>query len=256
MTDILKTAVKMIGWYVGESWQYALFLLALLYLLLSRQERDKRRLFAAYTGVFAFLYFCPLTARIIMEYCIGELVYWRMLWLLPIPMIMAYVAVKLWRRAKGRLASAGALAVLAALVILSGRCVYGSGGPFSRAGNLLKLPPEVCWVCDTIKENAPESGEIRVTAPEELVSFIRQYDPEIKLAFGRQNNKKKQRRLQKEMLKEFPDFRKIARLSRRLGSNFLVYPADEWEDEGLQQMGYEPVGNVNTYIIYRDLKKQ
>lgn len=58
------------------------------------------------------------------------------------------------------------------------------------------------------------------------------------------------------MLKEFPDFRKIARLSRRLGSNFLVYPADEWEDEGLQQMGYEPVGNVNTYIIYRDLKKQ
>ena len=178
MVETLKSAVKMVGWYIGESWQPALLLLALLYILLSKEEKDKRRLFAAYTGIFAALYFCPVTAKIIMDYCIGELVYWRMFWLLPIPMILAYAATRIWNRQKSR----------ALRVVLSGRCVYGSDGPFQKAGNILKLPPEVCWACDMMRGNAPEDGEIRVTAPEELVSFIRQYAPDIKLAYGRRGN--------------------------------------------------------------------
>ena len=57
MVETLKSAVKMVGWYIGESWQPALLLLALLYILLSKEEKDKRRLFAAYTGICAALYF-------------------------------------------------------------------------------------------------------------------------------------------------------------------------------------------------------
>lgn len=255
MVETLKSAVKMVGWYIGESWQPALLLLALLYILLSKEEKDKRRLFAAYTGIFAALYFCPVTAKIIMDYCIGELVYWRMFWLLPIPMILAYVATRIWNRQKSRALRVGTLAVLAALVVLSGRCVYGSDGPFQKAGNILKLPPEVCWACDMMRENAPEDGEIRVTAPEELVSFIRQYAPDIKLAYGRRGNtSRKKKRLAEEMLKESPDFRKIARISRKLDCNFLIYPADEWQDENIQALDYERVGNVNTYIVYRDVR--
>ena len=56
------------------------------------------------------------------------------------------------------------------------------------------------------------------------------------------------------MLKESPDFQKIARLSRKLNCNFLIYPANEWQDENIQALGYETVGNVNTYIIYRDME--
>ena len=255
MVETLKSAVKMVGWYIGESWQPALLLLALLYILLSKEEKDKRRLFAAYTGIFAALYFCPVTAKIIMDYCIGELVYWRMFWLLPIPMILAYAATRIWNRQKSRALRVGTLAVLAALVVLSGRCVYGSDGPFQKAGNILKLPPEVCWACDMMRENAPEDGEIRVTAPEELVSFIRQYAPDIQLAYGRRGNtSRKKKRLAEEMLKESPDFRKIARISRKLDCNFLIYPADEWQDENIQALDYERVGNVNTYIVYRDVR--
>ena len=255
MMEILKSAVKMFGWYVGESWQFALFLLALLYLLLAKEERDKRRLFGAYTGIFAVLYLCPVTAKIIMDYCIGELVYWRMFWLLPIPVILSYTAVRIWKRQKSKAAGAGVLVLFTVLIVLSGHCVYGEDGPFQRAGNLLKLPPEVCWACDIMEENAPEDGEIRVTAPEELVGFIRQYDPKIRLAYGRRGNTgKKGKRLAAEMLKESPDFQKIARLSRKLNCNFLIYPANEWQDENIQALGYETVGNVNTYIIYRDME--
>lgn len=253
MIGALKSAIKMFGWYIGESWQPALFLLALLYLLLAREEKDKRRLFVAYTGVFAFLYLCPVTAKIIMDYCIGELVYWRMFWLLPIPVILAYVCTRLWHSRKNRLTRTGTLAVLAALIVLSGHCVYGTDGPFQKAGNLLKLPPEVCWVCNIIEENAPEDGRMKAAAPEELVGFIRQYDPKIRLAYGRRGNTTRAgKRLAKEMLAPSPDFEKIAKYARKLECNFLIYPADEWQDENIQMLGYEPVGNVNTYIIYRD----
>lgn len=257
MVEALKAAIKMFGLYIGESWQFALFLLALLYLLAAKEEKEKRRLFVAYTGVFAFLYLCPLTAKIIMDYCIGELVYWRMFWLLPIPMVLAYTGTKIWRRQKSRTASVGVLAVLAALIVLSGHCVYGTDSPFQKAGNLVKLPPEVCWVCDIIEENAPEDGEIKVVAPTELAGYIRQYDPKIKLAYGRWGGQSKRgKKLEKQMLAEFPNFRKIARISRKTGCNFLIYPADEWESENIQNLGYEVVGTVNTYIIFRDTRQQ
>ena len=256
MVDTLKAAIRMFGLYIGESWQFALFLLAVLYLLLAKEEKDKRRLFVAYTGVFAFLYLCPLTAKIIMDYCIGELVYWRMFWLLPIPMVLAYTGTKIWRRQKNKAASAGVLVVLTALIVLSGHCVYGTDGPFQKAGNLVKLPPEVCWVCEIIEENAPEDGEMKAVVPTELAGYIRQYDSKIELAFGRWGGQSKRgKRLERQMLKESPNFEKIARLSRKIGCNFLVYPANEWQDENIRNLGYEPVGNVNTYVIYRDMQE-
>ena len=45
--------------------------------------------------LFVILYFCPVTAKIIMKYCVEEQVYWRMLWLLPIPLVLAYAGVQL-----------------------------------------------------------------------------------------------------------------------------------------------------------------
>lgn len=257
MADTLRAAVKMFTLYIGESWQFALFLLAVLYLLLAKEEKDKRRLFAAYTGVFAVLYLCPLTAKIIMDYCIGELVYWRMFWLLPIPMILAYTGTKIWKRQKSRPASIAVLAVFGILIILSGRCVYGANGPFQKAGNLMKLPPEVCWVCDIMEENVPEGEEIKAVVPTELAGYIRQYDPKIKLAYGRWGGQSKRgKKLEEQMLSENPNFRKIARIARKTGCNFLVYPADEWESENIQNLGYEVAGNVNTYVIYRDIREE
>ena len=113
--------------------------------------------FVGYTGVFFIIYLFPVTAKIIMDFCIGELVYWRMLWLLPIPVILAYVCTRIWGRMKSRTAKGASLAVMALLLILSGKCVYGGDTPYQKAGNLFKIPPEVCWTCDLIRQNAPRT---------------------------------------------------------------------------------------------------
>ncbi len=45
MLKVMESAVEKYQWYIGESWQYLLFLLALLYLIYSSRERESRRLF-------------------------------------------------------------------------------------------------------------------------------------------------------------------------------------------------------------------
>lgn len=253
MIEVIQSTIKMLGWYIGDSWQYFVFIAALLYILADRREEETRRLFVGYTLIFSFIYFCPVTAKIIMIYCTGELVYWRMFWILPIPIILAYVCTKIWSRQKHKAVRVLSLFCMAAVILFSGRFVYGEGTPFQKAGNLLKLPPEVCWVSDILNENAAEDEKIKVAAPTELVGYIRQYDAKIELAFGRSGNRgRRRRRLEKEMLAESPDFKVVAKCARRLKCNFLIYPSDEWQDETIRALGFEPVGNVNTYTIYKD----
>lgn len=253
MLKVMESAVEKYQWYIGESWQYLLFLLALLYLIYSSRERESRRLFVGYTGVFFIIYLFPVTAKIIMDFCIGELVYWRMLWLLPIPVILAYVCTRIWGRMKSRTAKGASLAVMALLLILSGKCVYGGDTPYQKARNLFKIPPEVCWTCDLIRQNAPQDGELKVVAPAELVCYIRQYDAGIELAYGRtESSSKKRRQIAKQMLAKEPNFRLIAKNARKLECNFLIYPTDEGQDAEIRSLGYEYVGTVNTYNIYRD----
>ena len=255
MLEIMKVAIEKLQLYIGESWQYALFLLALLYLLLRQEEKPNRKLFVGYAGVFALLYICPVTAKIIMDYCVGKLVYWRMFWLLPLPLVIAYVCTKIAVLPKRKMTRLLSMVIMAALIMVSGRFVYGESTPFSKAGNLLKLPPEVCWVCDTVKENSPELSEPGVVAPEELVSFIRQYDASIRLAYGRQGNRSKQSKaIAKEMRKEAPNFARIAKLAKKLNCSFLIYPEDKNKEEEIKAQGYVPVGVVNTYIIYKNEK--
>ncbi len=110
-----------------------------------------------YTGVFFIIYLFPVTAKIIMDFCIGELVYWRMLWLLPDPGDTRLCVHQDLGRMKSRTAKGASLAVMALLLILSGKCVYGGDTPYQKAGNLFKIPPEVCWTCDLIRQNAPRT---------------------------------------------------------------------------------------------------
>ena len=82
MASYFNTAADWLRSYAGDGWHVVLFLPALAYILFARCDKRLKRFLAAYTVLFLFLYFCPVTAKIIMDYCIGEEVYWRMLWLL------------------------------------------------------------------------------------------------------------------------------------------------------------------------------
>lgn len=240
--------------YNGHGWQLFLFAAALVYLCFCRRDREHKKLLLGYTGVFAVIYFCPLTAKIIMDYCIGESVYWRMLWLLPIPLILAYVCTKLVGKCKKLPVQIGCFVLLAALIIVSGRNMhFGEGGRYETAANINKIPEEEVQICEIILQDGDPLAIKKAVIPDWVTGFVRQYTPLIEMAFGRWGGEgKASKRIYKQMTSSNPDFEIVAKNARKLECTYLVYWASAEQDATIKALGYEPIGQVNGYIIYKD----
>lgn len=248
-------ALERLGWYVGGGWHYILFLVALIYLIISKNERGSRMWLAGYSILFAAFYICPLTAYIIMEYCIGDLVYWRMLWLLPFSPVIACAAARLCMRWKRAGAQALCMAALTLCIVVTGRNPYvGEKAVYVRAHNLQKLPTDACRVCDVINASLEAGESALAVVPDELNGYVRQYDASLRLAYGRRSKlRKARRRLHRQMNLENPKIRRIVRLARKLGVNYVVYASDEIQRRRFERRGFLCVGQVGVYSVYKDV---
>ncbi len=250
--DVMASATEKLQMYLGDSWQYLLFFAALLFILFWKFERKVKVFLVGYCLLFWFVYLCPLTAGFIMQYCIGESVYWRMLWLCPIPLIIATACTKLTVGFSHRTVRIVTGIVLAVCIALSGSFMYMPGTTtFVKAENFYKLPEDVVGICDQI-DAYRDDGYACVTVPYELASDIRQYDSGLYLTYGRRVKGKKQKKLLAAMTEDTPIFKRIRRISRKLYGNYLVYPSTDKQHERLVSIGYIPVGQEGSYWIYYD----
>lgn len=164
--------------YCGSGLYPVLFLVALAYLLATEKRRSVRIVLAESALVITVLFFLPFT-RWMMELLGEGETYYRILWLLPMTVVIAYAGVRMI----GRHYRIG-FAALAAVVILTGSYVYQ--GPFlSKAQNRYHIPNAVIAICNEIM---PAEDEERVWAvfPEELIYYVRQYTSEVQMPYGRE----------------------------------------------------------------------
>ncbi len=260
MREIIQSAWEVYGQFNGAGMHMALFLAALLFLGgLSRSngERSNARLLSWYSVLFFGIFFCPVTAKVIMEYCIGAEVYWRMFWILPLPAAVAYAlalqmkkVLPAWKKA--------ALAVSGALVIaVTGAAVYTPQN-YSHAENIYKLPQQVVEICDSIRTDAEMRGvsEKKAVVANELLSYVRQYDGSIQMPYGRNalKNLKLQNKNSKKifqlMCSQEVSFEKLRKYSRLEKCNYLVYYHDNLAREALCGLGYEVVGDIGEYTVF------
>lgn len=163
--------------YCGSGIYPVLFLIALVYLLVTEKDRKIRIVLVETSLVIAVLFFFPPFKKL-MDY-LDEGTYYRILWLLPMTVVIAYAGVKLF----GKHHRIG-FAVLALVLLLSGEYVYKSQH-ITKAQNRYKIPNVVVAICN---EMMPSEEEERVWAvfPEELIYFVRQYTTEIQMPYGRE----------------------------------------------------------------------
>ena len=165
--------------YCGTGFLPVVFLAALLYLLVTEKERYKRIVLVYVPGLVFISFFIPIT-RIVFVAAMDEgATYYRFLWLIPMGLIIAYAGCRVIYQHR-RIG----LVVITAVVVLCGSCVYRSS-LITKAENPYHIPQTVIDICDLI---APKDGEPRIRAafPSELVYFVRQYDTDIMLPFGRE----------------------------------------------------------------------
>lgn len=237
----------------GNGFYQILFLAAMVYLgiwIYRRKDRSIKSLMI-YLLLMLFLFFCPITSKIIRK-CIGKSVYWRVLWLLPIIPVIALAATDLLKKCKKKSIRCMAGILLTVLIAFSGQDMI-SAGNYAKVTNFQKVPDEVAVICETMKSHA-DGKQILVAADDHLASYIRVYDPSIYMAYGRKKRgaiSKDARRLYDEICAVEKDYKKIAKLGKKVECNYLIVAVTEEQQKSvLKKYGYEEIGMVNQYGIF------
>ena len=126
MLEELMAATKAVAedvlLYNGDSFLIPLFLIALLFLWVTEKDRKVRVVLLYLVAALVVVFLCPVYAWIGMK--IDQDVYYRVLWSLPVGVLVCYSAVRLMTRFR-LLVSKALVFVMAVLIfILQGDLVY------------------------------------------------------------------------------------------------------------------------------------
>ncbi len=258
MRETLHVVKSMYDSYNGTGMQFALCFACLIYLMIQKKDKEKRFLFLGYALLFFIICFFPVTAKFIMKVCIGKEVYWRMFWLLPSAVIIAYTAVVLIIQLDGKIRRHLMLFLMLVVVGMTGTNVY-NGAVFEHKQNHYNLPQATVNVCDMVEQDAKANGisHKKLITVNELLSSVRQYDAGILLPYGyntlRGDKTETEAAFQiyRIMNSDKINFAALGWYAAADNCNYFAYPADAGVTEGMAECGFEIVGANEEYHVFR-----
>ncbi len=253
----LKMSMDWLLQFNDEGLHFIVMFFALVYILLRKEEACHRRLFIGYSLIFTVVYFCPLTSWLITR-TIGELVYWRMLWMMPLPVIIAYAMVKLWHRIKKKWIRAAFIGAFTGVMIVLGQFIYVENSPYETRANWEKIPTSPIAICDIVNANRGSEEEwAMLAAPEDMVPYIRVHDASIRQVYGRKGNywmaNKGGKYIESALQSEVTDYQTLCKKCRAIRCNYIVLPDGAGRVEGMAAYHFEVIGRVGSYVVFKDM---
>ncbi len=242
--------VELFREYMGTGLIVIWYLLSLVYLFIKEKRTPFRILFVYVPLILLLLYFNPLFASVVYGVA-GSEIYYRILWLLPVTVVIAYTCVQIYGELKGVKKS---LWVMAATLLLaaSGRFVYDDPY-FHEAENLYHVPESVVDICDAIEV---PGREVMAVFPIELVQYVRQYSPVVCMPYGREITVERWNHLDElcdAMEAEQIDLALLAPLAKAAGCHFIILRQDKELIGRVEDYHWVWFGGTEDYTIYRDM---
>lgn len=235
--------------YMGTGLIVILFLAALVYLFLKEKRKPMRIIFVYVPILLLLLFFNPLFAALVYDVA-GDEIYYRILWLLPMTVVIAFTVVDIWGELQGRKKTVFALAA-AGIVMVSGSFIY-SNSFFSKAENLYHVPQSVVDICDVIEV---EGREVKAVFPKELLQYVRQYSPVVCMPYGREvlvSRWSQGHELFDLMEQEEINAEELAAMCREYMTVYIVLPEDQKLGGRLEDYEFEWFAQMHGYVIYKD----
>ena len=256
MVGIFRECIVIAQNYFGNIFWFLLYAASFVYLFVYEKDRTKRMLLL-YVPLLVFLAFFIPPVRMVYVALFDEgNTYYRLLWLLPFCVTCAYAGTQ--AVAKHRRIG---MVLLAVLVVLAGKPVYKSIY-LSRAENAYHLPQHAIEICDLIRADAEEHDAfyydtdlILAAFPASLVHYVRQYDTNLVLPFGREvvepawNHWNNVYTVMEE--DEIIYMEILTNLLQVEGYRYLVLEKDRKTDRDPATSGYELIGERGNYHVYR-----
>lgn len=182
MSEVIRTTLSIYRNYGDSSMMTVFVIAAIVYLWITEEKKEIRLLFVYLTTAVGALFFFPLFAYAAMHFFLDEQVYYRLLWLVPMGVIVSYAVVKALGQVESKRKRIVTGLIAALLIMQSGSLVY-QNAMVTKAENPYHLPSSVISVADVLRV---EGREVKAVVPGEMLQFIRQYDVSIHLAYGRE----------------------------------------------------------------------
>ncbi len=234
--------------YWGNLLPLLVYAAAFVFLFVTEKERNKRILLLYLTLVILALFFFPLFARVIIGVMEDE-IYYRILWMLPVTVTVAYAAVRLIRMLKPVWCKGLAILVLTAIMALSGDYVYDNPY-FGIAQNRFHVPNEVIGICDAI---SVPGREVRAVFPSNLLSYVRQYTAAVCMPYGRETVVERwnfDNPLFDAMEAETIDAAQLGTLAYQAQCHYIILNTGKPISGNLEDYTYRKVNSVGIYDIY------
>lgn len=259
MLEIFELAKKAFIQYVGNGYQ--IYLLGFVIFLMiyfgykNKGKKDKiNLLFFIYVCLFFIVFFCPITAKIIMDYCVGRSVYWRMMWVLPVTIFLSYYFTQFATERKKIVSKVLVTIAIVVLLANAGGNILSSL-QYSKILDISKIPGPVGELCTFIQNHADqrEDEEIYAVFPNELVFYIRQVNANIHIPYGRdviRNIKKHE--LYNLMSVQPLDVDTLTAYMQENDYDYFVYMVNEAPklEQSIYEHGYIKIGEFSNYSVF------
>lgn len=237
--------------YMGTGLITGWFLLSWVYLLMKERRKSLRVMLVYVPLVLLLIYFNPLFAKIFYGF-VGNEIYYRILWLIPVTVVIAYAAVHMYGILKGRARILFAAACMG-LIVVSGSFIY-SDPHFHKAQNLYHMPDSVVHICDAIEV---EGREVMAVFPAEMLQYVRQYSPVVCMPYGREQTVERwgeyfYSELYEVMEAEVIDASCLAQLAKEQQCHFIILSQDQEMEGSLLDYDYILFDTIDGYCIYQD----
>lgn len=242
MSIIEKTFIN----YFFDQKLFILFIIAMLVIFAEEKTKDNKNYLVYYSGIILLLFFNPIF-YIAFSKIITENTYYRVLWLVPLGIVIAYFATIMISKIDKKVYKAIFAIFFIGIIIYSGKIVY-SGKTFQKVDNPYKLSDEILQIVDVINENTEENKKAMIST--DLVGYIRQVDASIKLAYGRRPYGNYEYYFPIIKYYDSGDVKTLIDLCKEQDVNIIVYDNSISLTISPSYFGYELCGQTEHYDIY------
>ena len=237
LSQVMKALLEDVLLYNNESFLIPLFLIALLFLWMTEKDRKVRVVLLYFAAALSVVFLCPLYAWIGMK--IDADVYYRVLWSLPMGILVCYSVVKLMTRFRSTFAKVLIFFMAVLTIMINGDLVY-TKSMHVKSGNAYHIPQIVIDVADALKL---ENYRPIAVLPAELLPFLRQYTADIFTPYGR-NILEPAWTFQNELYDAMEgdhdayDVAEVARCARNHQCAFVVLSSRKQMNGSMEEQGY------------------
>lgn len=231
--------------YMGTGLILIWFVLALVYLFLHEKRKPYRILLIYVPALVLLVFFNPVFHRVF-EKLVGDEIYFRLVWLLPIAVVIGYTVVLICNSLKGVKRTVFAVTAVLILVI-SGKLVY-KNPLFTKAENVYHVPQTVVEICDAIEV---KGREVMAAFPAEFLLYVRQYSPLVCMPYGREVFGYHDE-LYGAIMSEEPDVEKLAALAKKALCHYVILHEGKVNETQMEQYSYELFAVIDGYEVYKD----